>query len=207
MESFLAHAGYAALIVFGFLEACCIPISSEITFGFAGVLAFEGHLSLVLVIIIGSAAELAGSYLSYAVGRIGGRPTVERIGKYFLITRKDIQRAERFFAGRGVWAVAVGRALPVVRAFVSIVAGLIEVPAVQFGIFSLIGTVVWATVFSVIGYELGSAWQTVNHYVSIGGYAIIALVVLAIAALVAYRLREVRKESATAPRHARDPNV
>jgi membrane protein DedA with SNARE-associated domain len=206
MESFLTHAGYAALIVFGFLEACCIPISSEITFGFAGVLAFQGHLSLVLVIIIGSAAELAGSYLSYAVGRIGGRPTVERIGKYFLITRKDIQRAEGFFAGRGVWAVAVGRALPVVRAFVSIVAGLIEVPAVQFGIFSLIGTVVWATVFSVIGYELGSAWQTVNHYVSIGGYAIIALVVLAIAALVAYRLREVRKESAAAARHARDPN-
>ncbi|HEX3749998.1 MAG TPA: VTT domain-containing protein, partial [Streptosporangiaceae bacterium] len=116
-------------------------------------------------------------------------------------------RAERFFAGRGVWAVAVGRALPVVRAFVSIVAGLIEVPAVQFGIFSLIGTVVWATVFSVIGYEVGSAWQTVNHYVSIGGYAIIALVVLAIAALVAYRLREVRKESATAARHARDPNA
>ena len=207
MESFLTHARYAALIVFGFLEACCIPISSEITFGFAGVLAFEGHLSLVLVIIIGSAAELAGSYLSYAVGRIGGRPTVERIGKYFLITRKDIQRAERFFAGRGVWAVAVGRALPVVRAFVSIVAGLIEVPAVQFGIFSLIGTVVWATVFSVIGYELGSAWQTVNHYVSIGGYAIIALVVLAIAALVAYRLREVRKESAAAARHARDTKV
>ena len=96
--------------------------------------------------------------------------------------------------------------LPVVRAFVSMVAGLVEVPAVQFGIFSLIGTVVWATVFSVIGYALGSAWQTVNHYVSIGGYAIIALVVLAIAALVAYRLREVRKESAAAARHARDPN-
>jgi membrane protein DedA with SNARE-associated domain len=207
MESFLTHAGYAALIVFGFLEACCIPISSEITFGFAGVLAFQGHLSLPLVIIIGSAAELAGSYLSYAVGRIGGRPTVERIGKYFLITRKDIQRAERFFAGRGAWAVAVGRAIPVVRAFVSIVAGLIEVPAVQFGVFSLIGTVVWAVTFSVIGYELGSAWQSVNHYVSIGGYAIVALVVLAIAALIAYRLREVRKEAAGTAKHARDPNM
>jgi membrane protein DedA with SNARE-associated domain len=207
MESFLTHAGYAALIVFGFLEACCIPISSEITFGFAGVLAFQGHLSLVLVIIIGSAAELAGSYLSYGIGRIGGRPTVERIGKYFLITRKDIQRAERFFAGRGAWAVAVGRVIPVVRAFVSVVAGLIEVPAVQFGVFSLIGTVVWAVTFSVIGYELGSAWHSVNHYVSIGGYAIVAVVVLAIAALVAYRLHEVRKEAATAARHARDTHV
>jgi membrane protein DedA with SNARE-associated domain len=208
MESFLTHAGYAALIVFGFLEACCIPISSEITFGFAGVLAFQGHLSLPLVIIIGSAAELAGSYVSYAVGRVGGRSTVERVGKYFLITRKDIQRAERFFAGRGAWAVAVGRAIPVIRAFVSIVAGLIEVPALQFGLFSLIGTVAWAITFSVIGYELGSAWHSVYRYVSIGGYVIVALVVLAIVALIAYRLHEVRKESAGRHgSHARGPNA
>src|SRR5215472_14119478 len=67
MESFLTHTGYAALIIFGFIEACSIPISSEITFGFAGVLAYQGHLNLVLVIVIGSLAELAGSYVSYTV--------------------------------------------------------------------------------------------------------------------------------------------
>jgi membrane protein DedA with SNARE-associated domain len=206
MESFLTHAGYAALIVFGFLEACCIPISSEITFGFAGVLAFQGHLNLVLVIIIGSLAELAGSYVSYGVGRIGGRPLVERLGKYALITRKDIDRAEGFFAGRGAWTVAVGRMLPVIRAFTSIVAGLIEVPAPQFGLFSLVGTVIYAIAFSLIGYELGSAWHTVSHYVSIGGYVLVAAVVLAIVGFVVYRLREVRKESAAA-RHAQGPNA
>ena len=80
MESFLTSAGYAALILFGFLEAACIPISSEITFGFAGVLAYQGHLNLALVIIIGSLAELAGSYASYAVGRLGGKPLVHRLG-------------------------------------------------------------------------------------------------------------------------------
>ena len=77
MESFLTSAGYAALILFGFLEAAGIPISSEITFGFAGVLAYQGHLNLALVIIIGTLAELAGSYASYAVGRAGGRPLVQ----------------------------------------------------------------------------------------------------------------------------------
>jgi membrane protein DedA with SNARE-associated domain len=205
MESFLTHAGYAALIVFGFLEACCIPISSEITFGFAGVLAYQGHLNLALVIIIGSLAEFAGSYASYGVGRIGGRPVVERLGKYALITNKDIDRAERFFAGRGSWTVTVGRMLPVIRAFTSIVAGLVEVPALQFGLLSLVGTVVYVVAFSLIGYELGSAWHSVSHDVSIAGYVIIVLVVLALAGLIAYRLREVRKESAA--REVRDPNA
>jgi len=210
MESFLTHAGYAALIVFGFIEACSIPISSEITFGFAGVLAYQGHLNLILVIIIGSLAELAGSYVSYAVGRLGGRPLVERLGKYVLVTRKDIDRAERFLAGRGAWAVVVGRALPVIRAFISIIAGLVEVPAGQFGILSMIGTVVYAIALSVTGYEVGSAWHSVSHYVSIGGYVIVAVVVLAIAGLIVYRWREVRKEAAAAPAggsHRRDPNV
>ena len=196
MESFLTHAGYAALIVFGFVEACCIPISSEITFGFAGVLAFQGHLNLVLVIVIGSLAELAGSYVASFVGRVGGRPLVERLGKYALITRKDIDRAEQFLAGRGAWTVVVGRMLPVIRAFISIVAGLVEVPAGQFGLLSLLGTVIYATVLSVIGYELGSAWHSISHDISIGGYVIVVLVIVAIAGFVLYRLREVRREAA-----------
>ena len=149
MESFLTSAGYAALILFGFLEAACIPISSEITFGFAGVLAYQGHLNLALVIIIGSLAELAGSYASYAVGRVGGRPLVDKLGRYVLVTQSDVDRAERFLAGRGSWAIVVGRMLPFVRAFTSIVAGLIRVPAVRFGVLSAIGTVLYATALSL----------------------------------------------------------
>src|SRR5262249_5721704 len=123
MESFLTEWGYAALILFGFLEAACIPISSEITFGFAGVLAYQGDLNLALVIIVGTLAELAGSYASYGVGRIGGRPLVHKLGRYVLVTESDVARAERFLEGRGAWAIPVGRMLPFVRAFISIVAG------------------------------------------------------------------------------------
>src|SRR5258707_12959611 len=99
MESFLTSAGYAALILFGFLEAACIPISSEITFGFAGVLAYQGHLNLALVIIIGSLAELGGSYASYAVGRVGGRPLVHKPGRDVLGAGSDGRRAGRFPVG------------------------------------------------------------------------------------------------------------
>jgi membrane protein DedA with SNARE-associated domain len=196
MESFLTNAGYAAIIVFGFLEACCIPIPSEVTFGFAGVLAYEGHLNLVLVIIIGILAEMAGSYTSYAVGRVGERPVVERLGKYALVTSKDIDRAERFLAGRGAWTVAVGRMLPVIRAFVSIVAGLAEVPAVLFGVLSLIGTAIYVTALSLLGYALGTTWPTVSHYLSAASYVIVALVIVALVGLVLHRLREVRREAA-----------
>jgi membrane protein DedA with SNARE-associated domain len=191
MESFLTSAGYAALILFGFLEAACIPISSEITFGFAGVLAYQGHLNLALVIIIGSLAELAGSYTSYAVGRIGGRPLVHRLGRYVLVTESDVDRAERFLT----WAVPVGRMLPFVRAFTSIVAGLVRIPAARFGVLSLIGTVVYAAALSSIGYGLGSAWQSVSHGLTIVGYILFALLVIAIVGFVVYRWRQFRREA------------
>jgi membrane protein DedA with SNARE-associated domain len=196
MESFLTSAGYAALILFGFLEAACIPISSEVTFGFAGVLAYQGHLNLALVIIIGSLAELGGSYASYAVGRIGGKPLVHKVGRYVLVTQSDVDRAERFLAGRGSWAVVVGRMLPFVRAFTSIVAGLVRIPAARFGVLSLIGTVIYATVLSLIGYEVGHAWGSINHGLTIATYILVAIVVIAIAGFVVYRLRQFRREAA-----------
>jgi len=196
MESFLSQAGLAAVFLFGFLEACCVPIPSEITFGFAGVLAGEGHFSIVAVIIVGTVAELIGSFVAYTVGRVGERPLVHRFGRYLLITNADIDRAERFFAGRGAWALPVGRCLPVVRTFVSIVAGFSQMPALLFGVLSLIGTAVWVTAISLIGYSLSSTWQSIAHGIAVAGYAIAAVAVIAIAAFVMYRLREFRKEAA-----------
>ena len=205
MESFLTSAGYAALILFGFLEAACIPISSEITFGFAGVLAYQGHLNLALVIIIGSLAELAGSYTSYAVGRIGGKPLVRRLGRYVLVTESDIDRAERFLTGRGAWAVPVGRMLPFIRAFTSIVAGLVRIPAARFGVLSLIGTVIYAAALSSIGYGLGSAWQSVSHGLTIVGYALFAVLVIAIVGFVVYRFRQFWREARSGGRGSGGP--
>jgi membrane protein DedA with SNARE-associated domain len=193
LTSVMSSHGYLALIIFAFIEACCIPISSEITFAFAGVLAANGQFNLALVIIIGTLAEMAGSLLSYAIGRRGGRHVFERYGRWVLVTRSDLDRAERFFAGRGSWAVAIARALPIVRCFASLGAGVVEVPAIPFAIYSLIGTAAWATGLSVLGYELSG---TVNRFFAsfslIGG----ALVILLIAGLIAHRVHAIRKDTA-----------
>jgi membrane protein DedA with SNARE-associated domain len=194
MESFLSHWGYAAVFLFGFLEAACIPIPSEITFGFAGVLASEGHLSIVGVIVVGNGrrAHRLVRLLRRGPGRRPAtRPPVRPLPA---ITQADLDRAERFVAGRGIWAIPLGRALPVVRTFVSLVAGFIEVPPLLFGFLSLIGTAVWVTVISLIGYGVGSAWQSVAHGLAVAGYAIVVVAVIAIAAFIAYRVREIRRE-------------
>ncbi|MGH3304953.1 MAG: DedA family protein, partial [Streptosporangiaceae bacterium] len=197
MTSFLTDAGYLALIVFAFVQACCIPISSEITFGFAGVLAYEGHLSLALVIIIGAAAELAGSSAAYGLGRLGGRHTVERYRRYLLMTRRDVERVERFFDGRGAWSVAAARVIPLVRTFAGLVAGFMEVPALSFEIFNLIGTVVWATALSLIGYELGSDWASASKSFSYASDVLAAVVVLMLVVLIVHKALQVRKERRT----------
>jgi membrane protein DedA with SNARE-associated domain len=195
MQGFLTHAGYPAIILLAFLEACCIPISSEVIFGFAGVLAYQGHLNLALVIIIGTLAEMAGSYVSYTVGRVAERPAIERLGRYVLITRTDINRTERFMNGHGGWTIPVGRAVPVLRSFTSLVAGFAGVSALRFGVLNLIGTVAYVAAMSSIGYAVGPAWNRVAHDLSIGGYVIVGLIAAAIAIFVILRLRELRRES------------
>ena len=195
MNSFLMQYGYVAVIVLGFLEACCVPIPSEVTFGFAGVLAYQGHLSLLWVIVAGTLAELARPYVSYGVGRLAERPLIERYGRYLLITKRDIDRAEHFLAGRGAWAIPLGRTLPFVRSFTAVVAGLTGVPALWFGVLSLIGTAVYATVLASIGYAVGSAWHSVAHDFALAGYALAAIVVAAIVAFVIIRLRAQRREA------------
>jgi membrane protein DedA with SNARE-associated domain len=197
MEHFLTSVmtshGYLALIIFAFVEACCIPISSEITFAFAGVIAATpgSKFSLVAVIVIGTLAEMGGSLTSYAVGRRGGRHLLDRYGNWVLVTRSDLDRAERFFANRGSWAVAVARALPIVRCFASFGAGVVEIPAAPFAIYSLIGTTAWATGLTLLGYNLG---DTVNKFFKsftvVGG----VLVVLLLAGLIAHRVHAIRKD-------------
>lgn len=195
MSSFLAQAGYPAIILLGFLEACCVPIPSEVTFGFGGVLAYQGHLSLALVIVLGTLAEVAGSYVSYAVGRKAERPVVERLGRFVLVTRHDLDRAERFLTGRGSWTIPLGRTLPFVRSFTSVVAGLTGVPALRFGVLSLIGTAVYASALASIGYAVGSAWHSVASGLSIAGYVAATVVVVAVAVFIALRLRHRERET------------
>ncbi len=204
LQSFIIHAGYAAVFLFGFLEACCVPIPSEITFGYAGVLAGEGRLNVVAIIIIGTIAELLGSLVAYGVGRVGERPLVARFGRYLLITQSDIDRAERFMAGRGAWAVPVGRALPVVRTFISIVAGFVEVPLMMFALLSLLGTAIWVTTITLLGYAVGTQWKSIEKAIALAGWAIAAVAVIGIAAFIVHRVREVRREGAAGGNGHRD---
>jgi membrane protein DedA with SNARE-associated domain len=207
MTSFLISHAIYAIVLFGVLEAACIPISSELTFLLGGAVASGAipgthqHPTLLVVIILGTLAELVGSYISYGVGRWGGHPLVRRWGRYVLITEADVARAERFLAGRGAWALPVARMLPFVRAFASIVAGLVDIPPVRFGILSLIGTFAYVVILSSIGYSLGSEWAKLNHTISVVGYIVTAVVVVAIIAFVIVRVREFRREAATRGAH------
>lgn len=197
MENFLTQVmtshGYLALIIFAFVEACCIPISSEITFAFAGVIAatHPDKFTVAAVIIIGTLAEMGGSLTSYAVGRRGGRHLLDRYGKWVLISRSDLDRAEGFFAGRGSWAVAVARALPIVRCFASFGAGVVEVPVLPFTLFSLAGTLAWTTGLTLLGYNLGTEVHKFFKSFSVVG---VILVVLLLAALIAHRVHAIRKD-------------
>lgn len=198
LTSVMTSHGYLALIIFAFVEACCIPISSEITFALAGWLAspaapiHDHSFTLALVIVIGALAEMGGSFTSYMVGRRGGRTLLDRYGKWVLVSRTDLDRTERLLSGRGSWVVAVGRMLPLVRTFASFGAGVVEIPAAPFAIFSVIGTAAWATALSLLGYNLGSTVTKFFHSFSVIG---IALVVVLILALIAHRVHAVRKDS------------
>jgi membrane protein DedA with SNARE-associated domain len=202
MQSFIVSHAIYAIILFGVLEAMCIPISSELTFLLGGAVASGGipgtsqHPSLIMVIVIGTLAELVGSYVAYYVGRVGGKPLVRRLGRYVLVTEGDVARAERFLVGRGVWALPVARMLPFVRAFASIVAGFVDIPPVRFGILNLIGTVIYVVALSSIGYSLGTEWSKVNHGLSTASYIVVGLIVIALVGFVIHRLREFRKEKA-----------
>ena len=192
LNSVMTSHGYLALIIFAFIEAACIPISSEVTFGLAGLFVYQGKFSLASVIIIGTLAEVVGATIAYAIGRRGGRYLLERYGRWVLITRSDLDRAERFFAGRGSWAVAVGRALPLVRTFAGFAAGVVEVPVVPFSIFNFIGTLVYVITLTELGYHLGpTVTKLFNSFTVVG----IVLVVLFLAALIAHRVHALRKDT------------
>ena len=136
--------------------------------------------------------NLQDHYVARVSHRVKGQVSINTLARGLRLTREI---ARFVLEGRGAWAVPVGRMLPFVRAFTSIVAGLVQIPAGRFGVMSLIGTVVYATVLSVTGYELGSTWQRVSHGLTIVGYILFAVVVIAIVAFIAYRWRQFRRET------------
>ena len=185
--------GYLALVILTVAEASCVPIPSEVTLGFGGFLASTGRLDLVLVIVLATLGELCGAFIGWAIGRYGGRALIERLGRYVLLTKSDLDRSERWFARHGEPAVLIGRML-IVRTFISLPAGVAEMRPVRFGIFTFIGSLVWCTALSITGYELGKRWTEITKGFSVAGYLAAAVAVVVIAAFVVHRFRVVRRE-------------
>jgi membrane protein DedA with SNARE-associated domain len=190
----LSHWGYVALVILTVAEAACIPIPSEVTLGFAGYLASTHRFELVPVILLATLGELIGAFISYGVGRTGGRALIERLGRYVLLTKSDLDRAQDWFERRGEPAVLIGRVLPIVRTFISLPAGVGEMSPVRFGAFSLLGSGAWCSALAITGYELGAKWNEITKGFSDAGYVIGAVVVVAIAVFIAHRLRVLRRE-------------
>src|ERR1700691_1357259 len=142
VQSFLHHWGYLALVLLTVAEAACIPIPSEVTVGYAGYLASTGRLNLAAVIVLATLGETVGAFISYAIGRFGGRAFVDRFGRYVLLSHADLDRAERWFERRGEWSVAIGRVVPLVRTFIALPAGLAEMAPVRFGLLTAAGSLV-----------------------------------------------------------------
>lgn len=194
MQSFLLHWTYLALLLLTVAEAACIPIPSEVTVGYAGYLASTGHVNLVLVILLATLGETVGAFISYLVGRTGGRAFVDRFGRYVLLSHADLDRAEAWFEKRGEWSVALGRVVPLVRTFIAFPAGVAEMPPVRFGLLTVAGSLVWIGALAGAGDALGKRWNKLTHGLSIAGYLIAALVVLAIAAFLYHRWHQLRAE-------------
>lgn len=195
-QSLVQSGGYAAIFVLSVLQSCCVPTSSELTLGFAGVLAYRGDLSLPAVIVVGAAGELVGAYIAWAIGRYAGRAFVDRFGRYILLTHHDLDRAENWYRRHPRFGVFGSRLLPVIRNFVAVPAGVAEVPLLRFGILTLLGSLIWDGAMAAIGYGLGSQWHRIMHGVSDAGYIIGALAVLAILFVIWHRWRSYRRVTA-----------
>jgi membrane protein DedA with SNARE-associated domain len=200
VEHFLETWGYVAVFVLSFISSMGLPVGAEVAIIYGGVLASgqvpgePHHLNVLAVILIATLAEVLGSLAGYLIGYFGGRPVVDRFGKYVLLTHRDLDRAEAWFAKRGDPVVLFGRFIPLLRSFVSFAAGLGEMAIAKFLTFTIIGCAIWCTVLTIVGYSLGSSYKHALQAFSYAGYVAGALVVVVVAVLCWHRLRILRSE-------------
>ncbi|MDX7950578.1 DedA family protein [Lichenihabitans sp. Uapishka_5] len=188
------HVGVAFLMA---VESACIPLPSEIIMPFAGYLASTGRFSLWALATAGALGCNLGSAIAYAVGARGGRPAVERWGRRVLVTRRDIDWAERFFARYGGITVFVCRLLPVVRTFIALPAGIARMPLLPFHLYTFVGSWIWCYLLAWVGSSLGDQWDknpelraTFHKFDAV----IVVVVVLAGAWFIWHRLGALKRE-------------
>jgi membrane protein DedA with SNARE-associated domain len=157
-------AAYTVVFLLMALQSACIPIPSEVIMPFAGYKLAHGWGDLILVATVASIASNLGSIPAYWLGAAGGRPMIERYGRYILLQRRDLDLAERFFNRYGSIAVLVGRMLPIVRTFIAFPAGMAKMNQVRFHIYTFIGSWPWCFALAYIGMKLGNHWDTDPHF-------------------------------------------
>jgi membrane protein DedA with SNARE-associated domain len=156
----ISAIGYAGIALLMAIESACIPLPSEIIMPFSGYLVSTGRFDLLLVATAGAIGCNLGSTIAYAVGYYGGRPLVEKWGSYILVSRRDLERVDRFFARFGSITVFVSRLLPVVRTFIALPAGIARMPQGKFQLYTFIGSWPWCFGLAFAGAKLGDRWNS-----------------------------------------------
>lgn len=160
----ISKFGYTGILITMAIESACIPLPSEIIMPFSGYLVSTGQFSMLGVTMAGAIGNVLGSLVAYYVGVWGGRPFVERYGPYLLVSRRDLEMADRWFLKYGEAAVLISRMLPVVRTFISLPAGIVRMNVPKFVLFSFIGAVPWCYLLAYIGLKLGERWDGLHEY-------------------------------------------
>jgi membrane protein DedA with SNARE-associated domain len=158
--SAITAGGYPAVILLMAIQSACIPIPSEIIMPLAGDALAHSQWDLIVLATVASLASNLGSIPAYWVGARGGRPMVERYGSYLLLSRRDLDLVDRFFARYGSIAVLVGRMLPIVRTFIAFPAGVAKMNQLRFHIYTFLGSWPWCYALAYVGMKLGAQWNT-----------------------------------------------
>jgi membrane protein DedA with SNARE-associated domain len=156
----ISAGGYLGVVLLMAIESACIPLPSEVVMPFAGYLVYTGRFDLFAAATAGAIGCNLGSTVAYYVAVYGGRPVIERWGRYVLIRTHDLDRAEQLFDRYGSIMVFVGRLLPVVRTFIAFPAGLARMRMLPFQIYTFVGSWIWCFALAYVGFILGDRWNS-----------------------------------------------
>lgn len=162
--STISTLGYTGILLTMAIESACIPLPSEIIMPFSGYLVTTGQFTMLGVTLAGAIGNVIGSIAAYYAGVWGGRPFVERYGPYFLMSHRDLDIADRWFAKYGEAAVFFSRMLPVIRTFISLPAGIARMHFPRFVLFTFIGSIPWCYALAYIGVKMGQQWDQLREY-------------------------------------------
>src|ERR1700679_2247177 len=156
----IASGGYTMVVLLMAIQSACIPIPSEVIMPLAGYALAHTQLQLILLATLAALASNIGSIPAYWVGARGGRPMVERYGRYLLLSHRDLALADRFFDRFGSITVLLGRMLPIVRTFIAFPAGIAKMNQLRFHIYTFIGSWPWCYALAWVGMKLGATWNS-----------------------------------------------